>query len=131
MRKVAAALPHFARSSGAGPVGLSRTSGGLYVFRSTNRRPVVFGVIGRTLAIGSSAARARQMAAARPQAVPGLSGSLVLEADAQRLAGELVRRFRPDAGGAADLFTAPLGELTGSVRSETGGMRGHLKLGID
>src|SRR5204862_595895 len=129
LRKVAAALPRFARTTGAGPVGLSKAGGGLYAFRAPNGRPVVFGVIGRTLVAASSGTRARAFAAAQPQPVPGVNGSLVLEADAERLARDLVKRYRPEAAGTANLFTAPLGELTGSVTSGTGGLRGRLKLG--
>ena len=132
LRKLAGALPRFARSSGAGSVGLTRVRGGLYSFARPGGRPVVFGVIGRTLVAADTPARARQLAAARPQPVPGVNGSLVLEADAERLAQELVHRFAPGTGGLPTaVFTTPLGQLTGSVESGTDGMRGRLMLGID
>jgi hypothetical protein len=132
LRKLAGALPRFARSSGAGSAGLTRVGGGLYSLARPGRKPLVFGVVGRTLVAADTAARARRLAAARPQAVPGLDGSLVLEADAERLAQELVHRLTPGSGGLpVAVFTTPLGELTGSVRSSAGDMRGRLRLGID
>jgi hypothetical protein len=62
--------------------------------------------------------------------VPGAKGSLVLEADARQLAERLVRRFAPQLGVGSALFTAPLGNLSGSVSSGTGGLRGRVTLGI-
>ena len=130
LRKLVATLPRLAISSRRGPVRLTRIKGGLYAFKGPGGRRAVFGVIGRTLVAASTQARARELAGARPESVPGVTGSLVLEADARRLVEELIRRFAPRTGIGTSAFTAPLGELTGSVTSDTGGLRGSLKLAI-
>ena len=130
LRKLVATLPRLAISSRRGPVRLTRIKGGLYAFKGPGRRRAVFGVIGRTLVAASTQARARELAGARPESVPGVTGSLVLEADTRRLVEELIRRFAPRTGIGTSAFTAPLGELTGSVTSDTGGLRGSLKLAI-
>ena len=55
---------------------------------------------------------------------------LVMEADAERLVNAALRRATPFRG-MASLFTAPLGQMTGSVESSTKGLEGHVRLGLD
>jgi hypothetical protein len=130
LRKLAAQLPAFVKSSGGGPVALTPVGGGLYSLSLPKQQPVVLGVIGRRLVAATDQARARRFATARAQASPGAKGSLVLAADARRVVERLVRRLAPDTGVGVGALTAPLGALTGSVSSDTGGLRGRLKLEI-
>ncbi|MFN2616623.1 MAG: DUF3352 domain-containing protein [Thermoleophilaceae bacterium] len=133
LRKLAAALPRFAKSTGAGTVGIAKPKRGenFYAIARPDGKSVVFGVVGRVLVASTSPARAGRLAEGRPRAVPGARGSFVLDVDAQKLATDIVKRFAPQLGLGSALFTSRLGELTGSASSGKDGVHGRLKLGID
>ncbi|MFL5868567.1 MAG: hypothetical protein ACJ766_15820, partial [Thermoleophilaceae bacterium] len=64
-------------------------------------------------------------------AVSGAKGSLVLSADAEKLANSIRRQLGPLLSLSGGLSTRPLGDLTGSVKTTTSGMKGSLELKFD
>jgi hypothetical protein len=112
-----------------------RKSGDLYQAVDNSGETIVFGVDDRVFVASNDASRARRLSSASGEAVPGAEGSVAFTADAERVADQAIERLAPQIGlGGAlggQLFTGPLGGLTGSVSTDTDGMRGSFKLGID
>jgi hypothetical protein len=137
LAKVADVLPSVAEGAGAGEVELRkpRREGGLYELRQPDEATVYFGVLNDVLVVAEDAGEARRLASERPAAVVGAEGALTLRADAQQLVNDVLGRIiaEPGLGGAfgAQLFTGPLGDLTGSVSAGTDGLRGRLRLDIE
>jgi hypothetical protein len=129
--KVAKALPEL--GSGLGIEGVRR-SGDLYEARLSGGGTFVFGVAGGALVAATDAARAHQLASAQPKAVEGAKGSLVLRADAEGIARQLLAKIAPQFGIPAPIvpvFARPFGDLTGSVTTSTDGLKGKLSLTFD
>jgi hypothetical protein len=105
--------------------------GGLYEARLESGAALVFGMRGDTFVVASDAARARRMAESEPEAVDGATGSLVLAADAEGVAAQVLQQL--GAGGflGGGLFARPLDDLTGSLETSPDGMRGRLSLTLD
>ena len=135
LEKVAVAAPQILAGSGGGKLDEPRGGDGFYVLRRSGQRPVYFGVRDEVFVLGSDEERASAMATATPQAVPGAKGALVIKADAERLAEQVLAQLGPQLGigGALGtrLFTAPLGELEGSVQASTEALRGNFELSVD
>ena len=92
----------------------------------------VLGVVDEDLVVARDADHAAEIASRRTAAVPGAEGSIVATADAERVANEAIRRFQGGTAGlAGSLFTGPLGALTGSLETDTRGMRGKLRLEVE
>ena len=95
----------------------------------------MFGVVTRAFVLANDPARAGLLGSATPRDVEGAKGSVVLRADAEKLAGQLLGRLGPQLGlGGAfggRLLTGPLGDLTGSIQSDTDGLRGKFRLEIE
>jgi hypothetical protein len=126
--KVARALPQF----GLGEK-VTRT-GDLYTLHRSGGGAFVFGVSNGALVVASDAARARQMASAKPQAVEGATGSVVLRADAEGIARQVLKQIAPQFGipdPVVPIFARPFNELRGSVATSTGGMKGKFSLTLD
>jgi hypothetical protein len=134
--RVVTRLPRVLARMGGGPVELERARGGeRFSVLSTPDDEIVFGVAGDALIVANDAGRAARLANESPSAVQGAAGAGVVSADAEELAESALRRLTPQLGlggafGGA-LFTAPLGDLTGSVESSTDGLKGRLKLEIE
>jgi hypothetical protein len=129
--KVAKALPQLGSTLGIQSV---RRSGDLYEARLSGGSTFVFGMANDSLVVASDAARAHSMAAAQPEAVPGASGSLVLSADAEGIARQLLAKIAPQFGIPAPLipvFARPFNELNGWVTTSTDGLKGKLSLTLD
>jgi Protein of unknown function (DUF3352) len=129
--KVAKALPDLGSTLGIESV---RRSGDLYEARLSGGSSFVFGMAGDSLVVASDPARAHSMAAAQPEAVPGASGSLVLSADAEGLARQLLAKIAPQFGipePVIPVFARPFGELNGWVTTSTDGLKGKLSLTFD
>ena len=129
--KVAKALPQLGSTLGIEGV---RRSGDLYEARLSGGSSFVFGMAGDSLVVASDAARAHSMAEAQPEAVPGSSGSLVLSADAEGLARQLIAKIAPQFGipdAIIPVFARPFGELRGWVTTSTDGLKGKLSLTFD
>ena len=132
VERVAQALPQL----GAG-LGITDVSprGGLYEAQLADGGRFVFGVRGDVFVAGSNAARAGAMASRQPEDVSGANGSLVMSADAEQVALQVLRQVAPELGlggiFGGGLFARPLDELNGSVATSTGGMRGSFSLTLD
>jgi hypothetical protein len=136
LAKVAPALPRIAKGAGFGTVALAEPKGGedFYALAQPDGDSVVFGVVRDAFVVANEPARAGKLATASPTAVSGASGSLVVNADAEELATAIIRQLSAQLGAGALLgsqLTGPLGELSGSVKTETDGMTGKLTLSID
>ena len=136
LAKSAKVLPRVAKSLGAGTVDLSRPKKGedFYVLAEPDGSSVVFGVVNNALVLSNQPARASRLATESPKSVSGAEGSAIFTADGQKLADQILRGLvsRIGPGGAlGSLFTGPLGDVTGSVRSETDGLTGKVTLTFD
>jgi uncharacterized protein DUF3352 len=129
--RLADALPQLGAGAGVSDV---RRRGDLYAATLADGGGFVFGMSGDVFVAGSDVARARRMGSTEPEEVPA-SGSLVMAADAQRVAVEVLEQLSPQLGlggiFGAGLLARPLDDLTGSVSSSTDGMRGELRLTLD
>ena len=74
------------------------------------------------------------MAAAEPEAVEGASGSLVVRADAEGIARQVIAQIAPQFGipdPFVPVLARPFDELRGSVTTSTDGMQGKFSLTLD
>jgi hypothetical protein len=130
--RLADALPQL--GAGLGVVGV-RPRGDLYEARLRGGGRFVFGLAGDAFVVASDAARARRLASAQPTPVENASGSVVLAADAEQVAGQVLRQLAPQMGiggvFGAGLLTRPLEDLRGSLATSTDGMRGRVSLTLD
>jgi hypothetical protein len=110
------------------PVSPPPNGKGFYTIRRANGKKVAFGVLGNSFILATDPARAAQIAAESPSAVSGAKGSFVVYSDARALANAIAAQR--GQGVAAQIVTGALGDLTGSVQSETSGISGSLKLQI-
>ena len=130
--RLAEALPQL--GAGLGVTDVARR-GDLYEARLADGGRFAFGVRGDVFVAGSGPARAAAMASRQPEDVSGANGSLVMSADAQQVAIEVLERVAPELGlggiFGGGLFARPLDELSGSVVTSTDGMRGSFSLTLD
>jgi Protein of unknown function (DUF3352) len=130
--RLAEALPQL--GAGLGVTDVARR-GSLYEARLADGGRFVFGVREDAFVAGSHPARAGAMASRQPEDVSGASGSLVVSADAEQVALQVLRQLAPDLGlggiFGGGLFARPLDELNGSVETSTNGMRGSFSLTLD
>jgi Protein of unknown function (DUF3352) len=129
--KVAKALPELGSTLGVEAV---RRSGDLYEVRLSGGSSFFFGMAQNSLVVGSDAARAHAIAAAQPEAVPGASGSLVVSADAEGIARQILAKIAPQFGipdAIVPVFARPFNELHGWVTTSTDGLKGKLSLTLD
>jgi hypothetical protein len=130
--RLADALPQL--GAGLGVTDVARR-GNLYEARLADGGRFVFGVRDDVFVAGSGPARALAMASSEPEDVSGASGSLVVSADAEQVALQILRQLAPNLGlggiFGGGLFARPLDELSGSVATSTGGMRGSFSLTLD
>lgn len=130
--KVADALPELGSGLGVTAV---RPVGELYEAQLADGGRFVFGMSNDVFVAASDAARAEELGAQDPEAVEGAEGSMVMSADAEELALQVIEQLGPQLGVGGllggGLFARPLEELTGSVTSSTDGMRGSFSLTLD
>jgi hypothetical protein len=130
--RMAEALPQLGAGLGVTDVA---PRGDLYEARLADGGRFVFGTSGDVFVAGSDVARARQMASRQPADVSGASGSIVLGADAEQVAREVLERLGPQLGlgglFGGGLFARPLDELTGSIATSTDGLSGTFRLTLD
>jgi hypothetical protein len=125
---LAKAAPRLTKVAKDKSLGLStpKNGKGFYALAQANGKKVVFGVVGKSFVAATDAARAAQFAGQSPSTVPGAKGALVSASDARALANAIAAR--QGQGTAAQFVTGALGDLIGSVDSETDGLSGSLKL---
>jgi hypothetical protein len=114
-------------------------SGGLYVAK-TPSRTYSYGLVGDTFVFSDSAAAARAVAKAPTATVPGAKGSLAMQADAEQVVVQALKRIGASGQGqqlglgaalGGSLFAGPLGDLTGSAKADTSGITGQVSLAFD
>ncbi len=126
--KVAEALPEL-----AGDVSVDR-AGDLYEAGFGDGATIVFGVVDEAFVLATDAARARSLAGAQPAPVEGAEGSLVVRADAEGIALQVLEQIAPQFGipdAVVPVFARPIDELRGSIASSTGGLTGKFSLTLD
>jgi Protein of unknown function (DUF3352) len=124
--KIAKSLPDFGLGDD-----VTRT-GDLYTVRGDIN--LVFGVVNGALVVANDPARARSVATATPESVEGAAGSLVVRADAEGIARQVIAQFAPQFGipdPVVPLLARPFDELRGSVTTSTDGMKGEFSLTLD
>jgi Protein of unknown function (DUF3352) len=130
--KAAEALPQL--GSGLGVTGVRR-AGELYEARLAGGGRFFFGMRNDVFVAASRARRALELGSQQPATVEGAEGSLVVAADAERVAQEVIEQLGPQLGVGGllggGLFARPLDEMSGSVSSSTEGMRGRFSLTVD
>lgn len=130
--RLADALPQL--GAGLGVTDVARR-GNLYEARLADGGRFVFGVRDDVFVAGSGPGRALAMASSQPEDVSDASGSLVLSADAEEVALQILRQMAPNLGlggiFGGGLFARPLDELSGSVATSAAGMRGSFSLTLD
>jgi hypothetical protein len=136
LERVADALPAFARGAGMADVQLAKPRGGspFYALANGEGDSVVFGVVDDVFVLANEPRRAGTLARQRTSKVEGAEGSMAVTADAEQVATRILGQIQGLGLGqqlGSRLFTAPLGQLSGSVRTETDGMRGRFTLAID
>jgi hypothetical protein len=138
LSKAAPVLPSLGKSlAGGRTVALAKPKPGrpFYALATPDGESVVFGVAGNAFVLSNQPARAGRLSTQKPSSVAGSKGSVVLTADAEKIANRLLTRLAPQIGlGGAlggSLFTGPLGDLDGSVSADTSGLRGKFSLKID
>lgn len=135
LRRSAARLPDLLRGLGADPsIGVATPRGGGDFFAlSSGDKTVTYGVVGGDFVLSSreeGRGGVADLAAASPVPVEGAEGAVVLTADAERVANRILEQMG-GSGSGGQLFTGPLGPVTGSMRADTGGLRGSLRLKIE
>jgi Protein of unknown function (DUF3352) len=130
--RLADALPQL--GAGLGVTDVARR-GSLYEARLADGGRFVFGVRDEVFVAGTNPARALAMSSGQPEDVSGAGGSLVMSADAEQVALQVLRQVAPELGlggiFGGGLFARPLDELSGSVATSTNGMRGSFSLTLD
>jgi hypothetical protein len=129
--KVAKALPELGSGLGIESV---RRQGDLYEARLSGGGTFVFGMGGDALVAATDSARAHALASAKPGPVEGASGSLVVRADAEGIARQVLAKLAPQFGlpdPLVPVFARPFDELRGSVVTTTDGMKGEFSLTLD
>jgi hypothetical protein len=137
LEKVADVLPDLAEGLTGDKVGLAKPKRGedFYALAQPDGDSVVFGVVNGAFVLANDAARAGLLGSATPRDVPGAKGAVVLQADAEKVAAQILKRLGPQLGlggvFGGRLLTGPLGLLTGSIESDTAGLRGKFSLEIE
>jgi hypothetical protein len=116
------------KSGGTGDLKL--TPAGDLVLGDDGDDKVFFGVIDDVFVAGPTPDAAKQIATVEPKPVQGAKGSFVLVADGEAIAKAILQRSG-QGGGAAGLFTGPIGDITAFVTAGPDGMRARAKLKIE
>jgi len=133
LAKVAGTLPRLLEGLQGTSVKLSKPTRGndFYTLSEADGTRTVFGVRRDVLVISNDAGSARRLAAAEPTAVAGAKGSVVISADAEKLADAILGRLSALGLLSSFGFTKHLGDLTGGVTTSTSGMKGTFVLKFD
>ena len=123
LAKIAPRLPKLKGTSGTK---VSRSPAGLYVATPKTGKKIYFGMIGNTFVSASDPARAQQIAQQSTSSVPGATGAFAIAFDMRSIANAVLAKRGTTP--LAQLFTSTLGDFTGSVESETSGLRGSFAI---
>ena len=126
--KIAEALPEL-----VGDTTVNR-AGDLYRARFSDGATILFGVVDDAFVLSMDPARALALAGADPAPVEGAEGSLVVRADAEGIARQILDQVAPQFGipePVVPVFAKPFDELKGSIASSTDGLKGKFSLTLD
>ena len=121
-------IDKMAASGGTGKVKL--TKAGDLVLGDDGDDRAFFGVVDDVFVAGPTPDAAKQLVTVEPRPVKGAKGSMVLVADGEAIA-KLILQRSGQGGGAAGLFTGPIGDITAFVTAGPEGMRARAKLKIE
>ena len=113
---------------GAGDLKFSE-SGGLVEATDEEGDKAYFGIVDDVFVAGPTPDAAKQMTSVEPKPVAGAKGAQVFVADGEAIAKAIIERS--GQGGAAGLFTGPIGDVTAYMSASPGGLRAHAKLKIE
>lgn len=133
LEKLVDVIPNFAQGAGLGTVAVAEPEAGedFYAVSDAEGDGVVYGVVDNVFVLASDPERAGGLTSEQPQTVEGAEGSVVVRANAEELANQIVGQLGGgDAFGAA-LFTGPLGDLVGSLSADPDAVRGSFTLEIE
>lgn len=116
------------KSGGTGDLKL--TPAGDLVLGDDGEDRAFFGMVGDVFVAGPTPGAAKQIATVEPKPVSGAKGSMVFVADGEQIAKSIIERSG-QGGGAAGLFTGPIGDITAYVVAGPDGMRARAKLKIE
>ena len=135
LEKISGALPSLAEGLGLDDVTLVRPSGSedFYALATAGGDSVVFGVKNGVFVITNDPDRADSLALDEPVPAPGQEGAVVVQADAEQIAIKLLEQFDqiPVPAQLRPALAAPLDLLTGSLKADTSGISGTIRLGFD
>lgn len=117
-----------AESGGTGDLKLSEA--GDLVLADDGEDRVFFGMVDDVFVASQTVDGAQQIATVEPKPVAGAKGSMVFVADGEAIAKMILARSG-QGGGAAGLFTGPIGDVTAFVTAGPDGMRARAKLKIE
>jgi hypothetical protein len=132
LAKLGAVLPDIAEGAFGESVGYAKPKrgGDFYALATADGRSIVYGVVDGIFVLANDARTAGRLSSEDTKSVPDAEGSVVLNADAAELVRQLLGQLG-QAGLAGAAVSGPLGDLTGSVSAETGGITGSFKLGFE
>ena len=114
---------------------LVRPSGGqdFYALATAGGDSVVFGVKNGVFVITNDPDRADSLALDEPVPAAGLEEAVVVQADAEQIAIKLLEQLEqiPVPPQLRPALAAPLDLLTGSLKADTSGVSGTIRLGFD
>ena len=133
LRRLVRVIPSFAEGAGFGEVGVARPRGDedFYAVATPEGEGIVYGVVDDVFVLANDARRAAALASEQPATVQGATGAVVVRANAEQLADQLLSRLGGLEGFGAQLFTGPLGSIVGFLSAGDDGLRGRFTLGIE
>jgi hypothetical protein len=134
--KIAGVLPTLAEGLGLDDVSLVRPKAGedLYALATADGTSIVFGVKNGVFVITNDPDRADSLALDEPTKAAGLEGAVVVQADAEPIAIKILDLLGdriPVPDQLRPALVAPLDLLTGSLKADTSGVSGTVRLTFD
>lgn len=137
LAKLVNVLPDLAEGATGEDVRLTEPGGGddFYDLTTADGDRIVFGVVDGAFVLAENARLASQIAASGTEVVEGVSGSVVLDGDAEQLARKAMRDGGVDSVlGFFQLqpsLPRPLDRITGSLEASTEGLSGSFEITVD
>ena len=132
LAKLGEVLPDIAEGAFGESVGFAKPKrgGDYYALATADGTSIVYGVVDGIFVLANDARTAGRLSSEDTKSVPDAEGAVVLNADAAELVRQLLGQLG-QAGLAGAAVSGPLGDLTGSLSAETGGITGNFKLGFE
>lgn len=132
LAKLGRVLPDIAEGAFGESVGYAapKRGGDFYALATADGTSIVYGVVDGIFVLANDARTAGRLSSEDTKSVPDAEGAVVLNADAAELVRQLLGQLG-QAGLAGAAVSGPLGDLTGSISAETGGITGSFKLGFE